>query len=249
GDITVTDQQGNYVAATPIYMVERGDFFGVPATAQRNDDPEHKRPLTWIPHRVDRSAATEVWMTSGKMGPLNDALVHFSFGKPGLFRVLLDSTAQGLQGGVAPLPLKLSTPILKGVLGPVDGQLYMAGFNLLGSSSEGVSAIQRFRYTGKPSYMPNGLKIGKQGIIVSFDAPLDPAEVSNLENYRIKRWNYKQTQEYGSGHFKLDGTPGEEILPTLASYLSADRKHLLLLIPDMKFTDQMEVMYRLKASD
>ncbi|HWK59670.1 MAG TPA: DUF6797 domain-containing protein [Parapedobacter sp.] len=249
GDITVTDQQGNYVAATPIYMVERGDFFGVPATAQRNDDPEHKRPLTWIPHRVDRSAATEVWMTSGKMGPLNDALVHFSFGKPGLFRVLLDSTAQGLQGGVAPLPLKLSTPILKGVLGPVDGQLYVAGFNLLGSSSEGVSAIQRFRYTGKPSYMPNGLKIGKQGIIVSFDAPLDPAEVSNLENYRIKRWNYKQTQEYGSGHFKLDGTPGEEILPALASYLSADRKHLLLLIPDMKFTDQMEVMYRLKASD
>src|SRR5690606_38061748 len=95
GDITVTDQQGNYVAATPIYTVGKGDFFGVPATAHRDDNPVHKRPLTWIPHRVDRSAATEVWMTSGQMGPLNGALVHLSFGKPGLFRVLLDSTIYG----------------------------------------------------------------------------------------------------------------------------------------------------------
>lgn len=249
GEIMATDQQGNYVAATPIYAVERGDFFGVPATAHRDDNPVHKRPLTWIPHRVDRSAATEVWMTSGKMGPLNGALVHLSFGKPGLFRVLLDSTGQGVQGGVAPLPLKLTTPILKSALGPDDGQLYMAGFNLLGSSSEGVSAIQRLRYTGKPSYMPNGLKIGKQGVIISFDSELDPTEVGNLENYRVKRWNYHQTEEYGSGHFKLDGTPGEEILPVLASYLSSDRRHLLLLIPDIKYTDQMELVYRLKAAD
>lgn len=249
GDITVTDQQGNYVSATPIYAVEKGDFFGVPATLHGIDTLSPKKPLTWIPHRIDRSAATEVWMTSGKMGPLDDALVHFSFGKPGLFRVLIDSTEQGLQGGVAPLPLQLSTPILKGALSPQDGQLYMAGFNLLGSSSEGISAIQRLRYTGKKSYMPKGLTIGRQGVIVSFDTPLDPKEIQELNNYRIKRWNYKQTEEYGSGHFKLDGTPGEEILPVLASYLSFDGKDILLLIPDMRITDQMEILYELEAMD
>lgn len=249
GAITATDQQGNYVSSTPIFAIEDGMFYGVPATSHRSDAPVAEKPLTWIPHRVDRSAGGQIWMTSEKMGPLDGSLVHFSFGKPGLFRVLVDSTAQGLQGGVAPIPTKFYTPILKGVLGPVDGQLYMAGFNLLGSSAEGVSAIQRLRYTGKPSYMPNRLTIGKQGIIVSFDTSLDPAEVGNPENYRVKRWNYHQTEEYGSGHYKLDGTPGEEILPVLASYLSSDGQQVLLLVPDMRVTDQMEVMYQLKATD
>lgn len=249
GDITVTDQQGNYVAATPIFTVAQGDFFGVPATAHRDDNPVPKRPLTWIPHRIDRSAATQVWMTSGKMGPLDDALVHLSFGKPGLFRVLIDSTDQGLQGGVATIPSQLTTPILKGVLGPVDGQLYMAGFNLLGSSSEGVSAIQRLRYTGKPSYMLNGFRAGAQGIVLSFDPVLDAGTVLDVANYRVKRWNYQVTEEYGSGHFKSDNTPGEEILPVLASYPSTDGKKVLLLVPDMKTVDQMEVVYNLKARD
>lgn len=249
GAVTTTDQQGNFVSSTPIYAIENGRFYGVPATSQRNDDPAAERPLTWIPHRVDRSAGGQVWMTGGKMGPLDDALVHFSFGKPGLFRVLIDSTATGVQGGVTPIPTTFFTPILKGVIGPIDGQLYMSGFNLLGSSAAGVSAIQRLRYTGKPSYLPNGLKIGEEGIIVSFDHALDPVEAADPENYRIKRWNYQQTGKYGSGHYKLDGTPGEEILPVLAAYPSADSKQVLLLVPDMKVTDQMEIVYSLKATD
>lgn len=249
GGITATDQQGNYVSSTPIYVVAQGDFLGVPATAHRNDNPVAKRPLTWIPHRIDRSAGSQVWMTSGKMGPLDGSLVHFSFGKPGLFRVLVDSTSQGLQGGVAPIPTKLSTPILKGVLGPVDGYLYMAGFNLLGSSSEGVSAIQRLRYTGKPSYMANGITMGEQGIVLSFDSELDTASVKDLSHYHAKRWNYHDTEQYGSGHFRLDGEPGEEILPVLGAYPSADGRRIFLLIPDMVEVDQMELMYQLRAKD
>lgn len=249
GAITATDQQGNYVSSTPVYVVEQGDFFGVPATAHRNDNPVAKKPLTWIPHRIDRSAASQVWMTSGKMGPLDGSLVHFSFGKPGLFRVLVDSTSQGLQGGVTPIPIKLSTPILKGVLGPVDGYLYMAGFNLLGSSSEGVSAIQRLRYTGKPSYMANDIIIGKQGIVLSFDSELDTATVKDLSHYHAKRWDYHATEQYGSGHFRIDGEPGEEILPVLGAYPSVDGKRILLLIPDMRGVDQMELMYQLRAKD
>jgi cytochrome c2 len=249
GLISATDQQGNFVSSTPIYLVEKGDFFGVPATAHRRDNPEIKRPLTWIPHRVDRSAGSEIWITDKRLGPLHNALVHFSFGKPGLFRVLIDSTSKGLQGGVTPIPSEYSTPVLKGVLGPADGQLYMAGFNLLGSSSKGVSAIQRLRYTGKASHMLHQFKAGKQGIILSFDSEMDAKMVSDSANYHVKRWNYQRTEEYGSGHFKSDGTAGEEILPVLGSYLSRDGKKVFLLIPDMKEIDQMEVMFNLKAKD
>ncbi len=249
GIITATDQQGNYVPATPIYRVEKGGFFGVPATGHRNDHPEAERPLTWIPHRIDRSAGSQVWMTSAKMGPLNNELVHFSFGKPGLFRVLIDSTSTTLQGAVAPIHSTYSTPVLKGAIGPADGQLYMAGFNLFGSSSKGISAVQRLRYTGKRSYMPDGFRAGKQGIVISFDSRLASGAAANTSGYRVKRWNYMRTGQYGSGHFRPDGTAGEEILPVLASYISDDKKKVLLLIPDMKESDQMEVLYRLTAED
>ncbi len=249
GMLTATDQQGNYVPSTPIYMIEKGDFFGVPATSHRTDQPVPKRPLTWIPHRIDRSAGSQVWMTSQQMGPLNNALLHFSFGRPGLFRVLFDSTSKELQGAVVSVNADYSTPILKGAIGPRDGQLYMAGFNLFGSSSKGISAIQRLRYTGKNSYMPNHFKAGYQGVMLSFDSALDSRKATNPSSYRVKRWNYKRTEAYGSGHFKLDGTPGEEILPVLASYLSLDKKKVLLLIPDMREVDQMEVLYKVAAND
>jgi len=65
----------------------------------------------------------------------------------------------------------------------------------------------------------------------------------------VKRYNYQRTEEYGSGHFKLDGSSGEETLPVAGSYLSADGKKVLLLVPDMTEIMQMEVAYSLKAKD
>lgn len=246
GVITATDQQGNYVSTTPVYVVDDGDFFGVPTTSHRSDNPPPKRPLIWIPHRIDRSAGSEIWMTGGKMGPLNNALIHFSFGKPGLFRVLIDSASSEPQGAVVPIHSEYTTPVIKGAVGPADGQLYMAGFNLFGSSSKGISAIQRLRYTGKKSDMPGGIRAGAQGVMIRFDSELDGKDVANTANFRVKRWNYRRTSQYGSGHFKLDGTPGEEILPVLASYLSTDGRDVLLLIPDMQRVDQMEILYQIK---
>jgi cytochrome c2 len=65
----------------------------------------------------------------------------------------------------------------------------------------------------------------------------------------VKRWNYLRTEEYGSGHYKLDGTPGQETLPVLASYISADKKSVFLLLPYMKTAEQMEVLYEISAED
>src|SRR5690606_4724139 len=90
GFLTASDQQGNFVQATPIYHVRTGDYFGVPVTKHREGNLQITDPVTWIPHRIDRSAASEAWIESDKMGPLSRQMVHFSFGRPGVFRVLLD---------------------------------------------------------------------------------------------------------------------------------------------------------------
>src|SRR5690606_10423495 len=64
-----------------------------------------------------------------------------------------------------------------------------------------------------------------------------------------KRWNYKRTEKYGSGHFSVDGASGEEGLPVIASRISSDKKKILLVIPDMSIVDQMEIKYKLMGKD
>src|SRR5699024_3707697 len=72
GVLSASDQQGNYMPSTPIYLVGEGDYYGVPATAHREPVPDQiTPPLTWIPHSVDRSGAGQVWITSDKMGLLS----------------------------------------------------------------------------------------------------------------------------------------------------------------------------------
>ncbi len=249
GILTASDQQGNFVPASPVYLVQKGDYFGVPATAHRDDNPEITPPLTWIPHRVDRSSISQRWIDSDKMGPLNGALIHFSFARPGLFRVVIDSLAPQPQGGISFIHSYYPMPTSKGKVNPADGQLYVTGFNLWGSLSTGISGLVRLRYTGKPSYMVNGVHAGSKGIVLKFDSPLDEASAGNAKNFQVKRWQYNRTQEYGSGHFKLDKTPGEELLKVLASYLSPDKKSVFLVVPDMTETEQMEVTYQLVAED
>lgn len=249
GVLTASDQQGNFVPSSPIYLIKKGDYYGVSPTIHRTDNPPIAPPLTWIPHHVDQSSIGQAWVTSTKMGPLNDDLIHFSFGRPGLFRVLMDSTSQGIQGGLSMIHANYPAPTSKGAVNPMDGQLYVAGFNLWGSNSKGLSALLRLRYTGKPSYMVNKFEAGKQGIILSFDSPLDPTTATDPDRFQIKRYNYLRTEEYGSGHYKPDGSTGEEKIPVSASYLSPDGKTVLLLVPDMKEVMQMEVAYQLVAKD
>lgn len=248
--VTVSDQQGNFVPATPICQAEKDDYFGVPPADYFHKGENIKKPITWIPHRIDQSSISQLWLTGDKMGPLNNSMIHFSFGRPGVFTVLIDSTGRKhKQGGVAYIRADYSAPVLKGSLNPKDGQLYTAGFNLWGSNSDGVSALTRLRYTGKPYYLPTGFQTGKQGVLLRFSEELDEKSVENIDNFKVKRWNYERTEKYGSGHFLLNGKPGEETLPVIKSHLGSDGKSLLLILPNMTEVMQMEVDYSLRTKE
>ncbi len=249
GFLTASDQEGHHVPSSPILAVNEGDYYGVPATAHREQIPEITPPLLWIPHNVDRSGMSQAWITGNQMGPLSGDLIHFSYGRPGLFRVLIDSTEQGVQGGVIVIPANYPVPTMKGTVHPSDGQLYIAGFTLWGTNSDGMTGLLRLRHTGQPSYMLNSFKVRQQGIALRFDSELDPESASEISNYRVERWNYMRTEEYGSGHYRLDGSPGQELLPVFSAHVSDDGKGVFLAIPNIEEVQQMEISYSLKASD
>ena len=94
-------------------------------------------PLSWIPHQQCGSAAAVLWLHGSKMAGLSGQPVLLSFNPPRLFQVHPDSDEFVSQGGVTPLPLSLDDPLLKGAVNPVDGLLYLTGFNIWGTKAKG----------------------------------------------------------------------------------------------------------------
>ena len=248
GMLTGSDQQGHYMPSTPIMVIKQGDYYGVPATAHRAEIPEITPPLLWIPHAEDRSGVSQVWVHSDKMGPLNDKLVHLSYGRPGLFQVLIDDTGKALQGAVSVIAADFPAPTMKAEMNPGDGLMYITGFSLWGHNSNTLSAMLRLRYTGMESHLPEKFQARNGGIMIRFSTELQEEAALNPVNYTVKRWNYLRTEKYGSGHFKLDGESGEEQLPILDVQLSEDKKAIFLVIPNMTEVQQMEVGYSISGA-
>jgi mono/diheme cytochrome c family protein len=247
GALASSDQQGNFVPATPVYLLRPGGYYNVTPTAHGADTTRALPPLVWIPHEVDASGAGEVWVTDGRMGLGRDALVHLSYARPGPFRVYVDSTRSAVQGATVALPGVYTTPTLKGREHPRDGQLYLAGFQIWQSNAKDVSSLVRLRKTDRPSTIPMAVRAGQQGILLRFATRLDAATARDPKRYSLESWHYKRTSAYGSGHFRRDGSAGHD-RSNVVPRLSADGRTVLLIVPQMQPVEQMQLDYDLKTA-
>jgi mono/diheme cytochrome c family protein len=138
---------------------------------------------------------------------------------------------------------------MRGQVNPVDGQLYLTGFQVWDSNASEISAFVRLRYTGRPVTFPIGFRAGREGVWLRFATPLDPASLAEPAGVVVTRWNYRRTEEYGSAHYKLDGETGQQTLPVERILLSDSGTELLLEIADMALVMQLAVEYSLKSAD
>jgi mono/diheme cytochrome c family protein len=249
GQIAASDQQGHYVPSTPIDFVKKGAFYGHP-NEPADKDRLVSPPLTWIPHQECGSGAAIVWMRKSKMGPLAEQPVLLSFNPPRLFQIHAEVNEFVTQGGVTPLPLALDDPLLKGAINPADGLLYLTGFNIWGTKAKGKTFLGRVHPNPKRTWtIPSHVRVAKRGIFLRFATPLDPKSASKPASYEVRRWNYKRTPNYGSPHYKLDETKGTETLPVASVKVSKDKQAVFLGVPDMREVMQIEVGYKISASD
>jgi cytochrome c2 len=249
GLITASDQQGHYVPATPIHIIENNQYYGfLSSLLPREKYPAQiADPLTWIPHSVNASGASQVWLANARMGPLNDALVQIGYNRPELFLVRLNTRAQVPQAAVMSLMGTLPFAPLNGAVNPADGQLYVGGFQIWGSTAKRVSGLARLRHTGIPTTLPREIATMENGVLLRFDLELEPISATNPANFSAERWNYKRTANYGSPHFKLDGTAGQEWMTPSSAYISRDSKSVFIGMPDMKPVMQMRIGWALET--
>lgn len=253
GLVTSSDQQGHYIPTTPLHIVEGGQFYGfLSDKAPREQYPGPiAEPLTWIPHAANASAMSQVWLTGARMGPLNGSMIHIGFNNPEIFRVLLNERAPRLQAAVVSVTRAFEFPTLNGSVNPADGQLYLAGFQVLGwgTTATRLAGLGRVRYTGAPSTLPRELVPMESGVLLRFDAPLDRVRAADPDNYSLTSWQYKRTYQYGSAQFKSDGTPGIDRLPPSRAYVSKDGTAVFVAVPGMTAVMQMRLGWSLATAD
>ena len=252
GLVVASDQQGQYIPSTPLHIVKDDQFYGFLSDKL----PKEKypapiaEPLTWIPHAVNASALSQVWLFDAKMGPLNDEMVQVCFNKPDLLRVLWNHRGSRPQASVVSIASDFATPPLNGSVSPADGQLYIAGFQIAGwgNTLKTLTGIERVRHTGAPSLTPREIVPTDRGILLRFDVALDPAKATNPDNYSLATWHYKRAYTYGSAQYKADGKTGNDWLTASSAYLSQDGKSVFIGVPGLKPVEQLRIGWALASS-
>ncbi len=252
GLVIASDQQGQYIPSTPLHIVSDAQFYGFLAPFLPNEQypAPIADPLTWIPHPVDSSALSQVWLYGARLGPLNDGLVHIGFNRPELFRVLLNDRGTRPQATVVSITQDFHFPPLNGSVNPADGQLYIAGFQILGWGNviDTIAGLGRVRYTGAPVTLPREVVPMDQGVLLRFDVALDPAKARDPASYSLQSWAYRRTYKYGSPQYKADGTPGQDALTASSAYLALDGRSVFVAVPGMKPVMQLRVGWSLATA-
>ena len=253
GLVTASDQQGHYIPSTPLHIVKDRQFYGfLSDKLPREVYPAPiAEPLTWIPHAVNASATSQVWLFGARMGPLTDALVHIGFNNPELFRVLLNHRGSRPQAAVVSITRAFEFPPLNGSVNPADGQLYLAGFQVLGwgTTSTRLAGLGRVRYTGAKSTLASTVVPMDKGLLLRFESALDAQKATDPRNYIVTTWHYVRTYRYGSPQLKADDTPGVDALVPSSAYLSKDGRSVFVGLPGIKPVMQMRAGWTLATAD
>ena len=253
GLVTASDQQGNYVPSTPLFIVENGNFHGFLAPFEPNEKypAPIADPLTWIPHPVNASALSQVWLHGANLGPLNGGLVHIGYNRPELFRVLMNRRGARPQAAVVSITKDIDYPPLNGSVNPADGLLYVAGFQVIGWGNviDVPAGLGRLRRTSLPVTLPGEVTPMKDGVVVRFDVALDPRKAADPANFSLQSWSYRRSYKYGSAMYKADGTPGQDALTPSAAYLSKDGRAVFIAVPGMKPVMQLRVGWSLATAE
>ncbi len=275
GEITTGENEGSYVPRAKITWSKKDSFHGVVPSEWDGRDfvrnlpgtpTDYEKPLMWLPYYVDNSSGSQVWVPeNGKWDPLHEGeMLHLSYGKSSIYRVMREEVYGQVQGGAYRLPIDLTCAVMRARFHPENGQLYVIGFR--GWQTNGGTGFQRVRYLGPGNPLPQKLNAHENGLIVSFSAPLDQEAAEDPQRYSISKWNYVWGPQYGSGRFSIDKRDPEaeelalrepskgsqnavDLVTVRAAKLLEDGKTVFLYIPEMTLAMQMEIKMDLAAAD
>jgi hypothetical protein len=119
-----------------------------------------------------------------------------------------------------------------------DGHLYLVGMTSWQSIGEDWGSFHRVRYTGQPLDVPIAVNTKAGGLEIRFSQKLDRKIAGDIENYKLQKWTYPWTSQYGTrGKVYSVDNPGEtqfDPVKVESIRLSDDGKSVFLEINALK---------------
>jgi hypothetical protein len=109
-----------------------------------------------------------------------------------------------------------------------------------GQPSEG---LQRIAFTGEMPFDVKTTSLMKDGFVLTFTKPIDPVAGANPSSYKLERFYYDYTSNYGSP--QRDQTK----LTVTKAVVSADGLSVNLTVDDLKVETITQINVNLKAAD
>jgi len=251
--IVFTDNEGHWLPTCSLQLVREGGFHGMLPTAHlRNERPtDFEKPICWIPHVVDNSPGSPVWIQSEGWGPLKGHMLLTSYGKANLSLVLTERVGGEMQGATIRLPMRFPSGLIRARLSPHDDHLYACGLSVWQTAGVEPGGFYRVRYTGQPLNLPVALHVRSNGVELTFSDPLDRKESADPQSYNIEQWNYRWIERYGSPTYSVQNpiAQGRDLVPVEAARLAKDGRTIFLQTPPLKPVMQMKVTWNIRAAD
>lgn len=249
GLITTADNQGNWIPASGIHVVDRGTFRGFMPEVHRPDQPDtFDQPMCWMPVSFDNSSGGQTWVPDNRWGPFKDQMLHLSWGRCTLNLVLTEQVDGVWQGGAVAFPgLKFDSGPIVARFNPKDGHLYVCGLDGWQTAAAKDGCLQRVRYTGGDIFMPKSLNAYADGLRIEFTEPVDSRIAAEPSNYEISQWQYRWTSAYGSPEYSIRNPNriGHDTVTISNVTVADDGRSVFLRMPDIAPVMQMEIRMNL----
>jgi mono/diheme cytochrome c family protein len=224
GRLWYAENQGEYVATSKMFLLQRGAFYGHPSSlvdlpGMTPDSEEiawsrvaarRARPVILFPHnRVANSPGNPVWdTTQGKFGAFAGQMFIGDQTQSNLLRVVVERVNGTEQGSVMPFMSGLESGVMRPLFLP-DSSL------LLGQTGRGwqakgghVASLQRVRWDGhtiEPAI--KAMAATPHGFKFELTQPLKSSATTDqiASALQIESWVYRDAPDYGSD--ELDSHP------------------------------------------
>ncbi|MEM9701079.1 MAG: hypothetical protein AAF907_01390, partial [Planctomycetota bacterium] len=270
GSVTAADNEGNWVPATPLHLIDAGSatpeaaaaqyYAGYVPTAHREATVAFDPPALWMPRAVCTSAGGQCWVPRNEVcertwGPLSGAMLHLSYGRCTANLVLTEELhvpgAPRAQGAVMPLPgVRFLAGVCRGRFFPGTADLWVCGLDGWQTAAVQDGCLQRLRRTAAPLRLPIGIQTHADGLELRFatelsDEALDPAQ------WRVEAWTYRRSADYGSPELRPSNPEqqGHDLWPVDSVAASPDGRGVFLSIPRLEPVMQYSIEADLTAAD
>lgn len=222
GQLLVTDNQGAWLPASKLMLVDQGDDFGWRAPSDTGPERQVRPPALWLPQNEIGNSPTQPLVLT--QGPYAGHILWGDIFNGGLKRGFLETVEGQLQGAAFHFSGGLSAPVNRMIEAP-DGTILVGEIGSRGNwgiPGEPYFGLEALRFDGSSAFEPLEVHATADGYRLVFTEPLTATPTPDM--FRLQQWSYRPDPFYGGP--KL----GKVELPVSSAALSSDRRSVHLAV-------------------